>query len=81
MTGIVKSQKLQVLIFIFLTFIISYLTFYKAFSFDFWGEDWEQIWFAVFDPAMINNPREMQHPIVIYEELILAKFFQFNTYY
>ncbi len=81
MTEVFKSEKFQVLFYILLIFIISFLSFWRAFSFDFWGEDWEQLWFAVFDPAMINNPMEMQHPIVIYEELILAKFFQFNTYY
>lgn len=82
MIKIFKEEKLQVLTFIFLIFIISFLAFWRAFSFDFWGEDWEQLWFAVFDPARINNPLELrEHAIVIYEELFLSKFFKFNTFY
>lgn len=81
MTKIFKNQKLQVLIFGFLIFIISFLTFWRAFNFDFWGEDWEQIWYAIYQPSMINNQNEMQHPIVIYEELFLAKMFEFNAFY
>ena len=81
MTKVFTGQKPQILLFVLLVIIISFLIFWRAFSFDFWGEDWEQIWFAVFDPAMINNAREMQHPIVIYEELILARVFEFNTFY
>lgn len=81
MIKIFKNQKIQIIFFILLIFIISFLSFWRAFQFDFWGEDWEQLWFAVFDPSMINNPNEMQHPLVIYEELLLAKLFLFNTFY
>lgn len=81
MIKILRNSNLQVLFFILLVLIFSYFSFWRAFSFDFWGEDWEQIWFAVFDPSMINNVNEMQHPLVIYEELFLAKIFLFNTYY
>lgn len=75
------SKKKLVILFIVLILLVSYLAFWRAFKFDFWGEDWEQLWFAVFDPSMINNPNEMQHPLVIYEELVLAKIFLFNTFY
>lgn len=81
MKKIFNNKKVIFSFFILLVFVISYLSFWRAFNFDFWGEDWEQIWFAVFDPAMINNPLEMQHPIVIYEELFLAKILGFNTFY
>lgn len=79
--GIFKNQKLQMLVFITLIFIVSYLTLWRAFSFDFWGEDWEQIWFAKFQPSMINNLHEMQHPVVIYEELFLVNILGFNMFY
>jgi len=74
-----KNQKIYLLVFIFLVLSISFLVFWRAFSFDFWGEDWEQIWFAKYQPSMINNLQEMQHPLVIYEELLLVKYFGFNT--
>lgn len=60
---------------------IAFLGFYQAFYFDFLGEEWEQLWFILFDPAKINNPSIMQHPIVLYEESLLAKLFSFNTYF
>lgn len=82
MIKIFKEEKLQVLTFIILIFVLSFLAFWRAFSFDFWGEDWEQIWYAVFNPATLNNPLELrEHPIAIYEELFLAKFLGFNTFY
>lgn len=81
MIKVLRNQRLHILIFISLVLITSYLAFWRAFSFDFWGEDWEQIWYAVFEPSMINNQQEMQHPIVIYEELFLAKILQFNAFY
>ncbi|MDD5415761.1 MAG: hypothetical protein PHE48_02005 [Candidatus Daviesbacteria bacterium] len=76
-----KKQKLIFVIFVFLIFMVSFLTFWRAFGFDFWGEDWEQIWYAVFSPSLINNQQIYPHPIVIYEELFLAKFLGFNTLY
>lgn len=81
MKKIFNNPKLRVLFFVIFVFILSYLTFWRALSFDFWGEDWEQIWFAKYQPSMINNVQEMQHPLVIYEELFLVKFFGFNTAY
>jgi len=76
-----KKQKLIFVIFVFLVFIVSFLAFWRAFGFDFWGEDWEQIWYAMFSPSMINNQQVYPHPIVIYEELFLAKFLGFKTLY
>jgi len=76
-----KKQKLIFVIFVFLIFVVSFLAFWRAFSFDFWGEDWEQIWYAMFSPSMINNQQAYPHPIVIYEELLLAKFLGANTIY
>lgn len=82
MIKIFESHKLQIIFFVLFVFIIAFFTFWRAFNFDFWGEDWEQIWYTVFDPSMMNNPLELrEHPIVIYEELFLAKFLGFKTFY
>lgn len=82
MTRLFSDKRISAILFIFLIFFVAYSSFRIALKFDFWGEDWEQIWFAVFQPSMISTPQEIaEHPIVIFEELLLAKLFLFNSLY
>lgn len=75
------TKKRLYIIFVFLVLLVSLLAYWRAFSFDFWGEDWEQMWYAMFNPSLINNQQIFPHPIVIYEELFLAKFLGLHSLY
>lgn len=60
--------------------VFAYVGFQKAFNFDFWRDDWGQIWAAIYHSRDFATEwaAVRLHPISAYEQVILAQFFGFN---
>lgn len=74
-------HKNQGIIFIFLIIFLSFLSFYQAFNFSFIIDDWFGLWGVFYDKSIIDYSIKRHHPIGVYEFLLLAPIFSFNSVY
>lgn len=74
------SKKLAFLV---ILIIVVYLSLWQAIYFDFWRDDWGQIWAAIYKPELLLKEwvAIRLHPGSAIQQLFLAKIFGFNSYY
>lgn len=75
------SSYKNLLLYLFLIGLLSFLSFYPAFHFSFTIDDWYQLWGVFYDHSIIEHYIKSQAPNVAYEFLILAPVFKFNPFY
>lgn len=75
------SSYKNLLVYLFLIGLLSFLSFYPAFHFSFVIDDWYQLWGVFYDHSIIEHYIYSQAPNVAYEFLILAPIFKFNPFY
>lgn len=74
-------KKRNYIAFVILVILLSFISFYYAFSFTFIVDDWYQLWGVFYDRSIIDYYILTQHPNSAYEFLALAPIFKFNPFY
>lgn len=74
-------MKLKYYLYVGLIVLLSFFSFYPAFSFAFIIDDWHQLWGVFYDKSIIDYYILTQHPNSAYEFLLLAPIFRFNPFY
>lgn len=74
-------MKLKYFLYVSLIVLLSFFSFYPAFSFAFIVDDWYQLWGVFYDSSIIDHYIKTQHPNSAYEFLIFAPLYKFNPFY
>lgn len=78
-------MRLKTLFFFILPIILlTYTTFWQSLDFDFWRDDWAQIWQVTSSQiplkVFLENSAFNLHPGIVYEEVFLSKLFNQNSF-
>ncbi|MCL5073871.1 MAG: glycosyltransferase [Actinobacteria bacterium] len=77
-------RKPFILLLVALIILISLTTFHEGLGFDLRGEDWYALWFAIqpdLKDVVFQTILFRDHPVLTYQEVLLAPFFKFNPFY
>src|SRR3990170_147512 len=72
----------QVLFFIILVAILTFISSYQSLNFHFWKDDWNRLWMAYYRPDLMLNLLGLpDHPGATLEQMLFGPFFKLNPLY
>lgn len=77
-----KKEIKTLLLFVLLVVILTFLSLWQSLSFDFWRDDWGQLWSAIYKPQLILHEWAAirLHPGGAWEQFLGAKVFGLDTF-